>query len=508
MNLVGDTMIYTIKEGSENNILAFNITVEDFSYLMSCNYDTMIMEMIKEAQLLKMINFPSSFLELIKEIIINDRDVSYLKEELTNSGIPLFSLIINLVNVHKTKYNNLLSMKNAEYIVIECNKDNFIKGLELAKYLNKKVIIEGRSISLNEYRKLLFNCDINSMDSYDIKISYQEQNHEITIRELYDISVIVDEVSKNIERYNLSPLEKIIYVYDVVKKREYKKSLDDDYASIDLDKILHCDCIVCAGYSNLFNAVLKNLGIKATALVSIITKHQRSLVYVEDSKYNICGAYVFDPTNDSRTNDRYIDNYNYFGLRLGDSEKDCPSDVFTVVNLSFDGLLELYGTEDEKQFISNIAVINIMEQMVNFVNIDYKEFNEGLLYYEFSYDCDRVKTVSNYNELVSKYRPKEIDADTFMMALYNTRMIEFYEGIVGEFDIDSVRDAVMNRGIFYSFNYSDKKELIDIVFDTIGVRDRINNSLYKLINCNGYDMERNKLKVRLLKVLRNDKNNK
>ena len=498
-------MIYTINEGNENNVSGYNVIVEDFSYLIKNDYKTIILSMIKESQLLRMINFPQHIIDLIEDIIINDKDINYLNEELTKNSVPLYSLIIGLVNNYKNKYKKLLEINNAEYIIIKCNKNNFIKGLELAKHLNKKVIIEGRSISLSDYKQILSNYDISSLNGYNIKIDYQEQNYEINVSDLYNISSIVEKTSKEIEKYNLSPIEKIIYVYDIVKKNIYKKSDKDISECIVLDKVLHSDFIVCGGYSNLFNAILKNLEIKAIPLISVSANHQRSLVYIEDNKYNIKGVYVFDPTFDSRKDNNYINNYAYFGFRLKDSEKDCPCDIYKVISLSFNNVLKLYENENVEEFEANIDVINTIDKLIKFIDGDYDKFNESIIYYEFSSESARSKTLEIYQNYIDKYNPKEIEADTFMMALYYTRMIQFYNGIVDSFDIDDIKEAAKNRSIYQGFNYSDKEDIIEKMFEAIKNNNIINSSLCKIVHNNSGEIEKNQLNVRLLKVLRNSK---
>jgi len=498
-------MFYSIKEGKENNILGYNITVCDFEYLIDGKYEEFILDMINNSQIIRTFTFPQYIIDLIKDIIINDKDIDYLKEELTRRSVPLYSLVISLVNTHKEKYKKLLEMMKSDYIEIECDKDNFIKGLELAKKLNKRVVIDGKSISLSDYQKILSNYDIASLDGYDIKIGYQMQNHDIDIMTLYDTAVMASDISRRIERYNLSPLEKIIYVYDEVKKREYKKSNKDVCESRDLDRVLHGDAIVCVGYSNLFNAILKNLGIKALPLLSVSANHQRSLVYIEDSKYNICGVYVFDPTLDSKKSDKYINNYSYFGIKLSDSERECPSDIYEYICLSFDDLVSLFDSDD---FTTSIDVMDYVRYLFDFINFDYSEFSECLVYYEFLSENEKRKILEVYHSFLGKYNPKEIAADTFMMALYSARMIEFYEGKVDCFDIDDVKETSKNRSINQVFNYSDREDLIERMFETIRYSDSVNASLGRLVHYNGYDMENNKLKVRLLKVLKNSKQDK
>lgn len=97
-----------------------------------------------------------------------------------------------------------------------------------------------------------------------------------------------------------------MYVYDIVKYRIYNKDEDNYLNNRDLDKVTSGNTIVCSGFSNLFNAILMSLDIKAMPLISKTANHQRSIVYVNDSKYDIDGIYVFDPTWDCRKESEII----------------------------------------------------------------------------------------------------------------------------------------------------------------------------------------------------------
>lgn len=59
-----------------------------------------------------------------------------------------------------------------------------------------------------------------------------------------------------------------MYAYDILKKRLYKLDEENYYKSSDVSSVLTGDSIVCAGYSNVFNAILKCLNIKAAPLIS------------------------------------------------------------------------------------------------------------------------------------------------------------------------------------------------------------------------------------------------
>lgn len=496
-------MKYSISEGTRTNILSNNIVVESFSYLIDKDPEFIIKEMIKEDQLLQLVRFPENIINLIIDIIINDKDVEYLKEKLTTYHVPLYSLIINLVNTSKRKYERLLKLKEASLVEIECDQNNLIKGLELAKKINKTVIIEGKNITLSDYQRILSNYDISSLDNYDIKINYQEQNHPIGVHDLYETAAIIDEVIKEIERYNLSPLERIIYVYDKVKKRKYKKSDKDESDSRDLDKVLHGDNIVCVGFSNLFNAVLISLGIKAIPLISIEAWHQRSLVYIKDEKYSLNGVYVFDPTNDSRRNSEYIDNYTYFGLRIKDSEKDAPSNIHSIFNITLDEFRKLYEIQTQEDFSKCIETTNQIQRLFEFIDIDFEHFEELLK--DSAFFFEETELLDMYHDFIRKYNPREITPAAFMLALCNTRLIECYNGTIDNFDLNDIKETSRERSFQQKLKYSSKKDPIERMFEAMDYDDKISNRLSKLIYQNGTNIERKELNVRLLKVLRKNK---
>lgn len=497
-------MDYRIKETKENNMVAYEISVEDFSYLMEDNYETIIKKMVKEDQLLKLIRFPECIINLVIDIIINDKDIDYLKEELTKRDVPLYSLMINLVNIYKRRYKKLLELKQAEQIKIVCNKDNFIKSLELAKKLNNKIVIEGDSISLTDYQKILSDYDIDSLNDFDIKIYYQASNHEISVRELYETSIIIKDISDEIEKYNLSPLEQIIYVYDKVKSRVYTKSDKDERESRDLDRVLQGDYIVCVGFSNIFNAVLRSLGINAMPLISIPKNHQCSLVYIEDTKYNINGVYAFDPTNDSRCDDKYIDNYNYFGLTIKDIENIFPNEIYNIINITFDDIINLQKNISLDGFKKSIDLDIKTEKLFAFIKEqNYENFREIIQNFEFASQEDRNKALDIFQTFIRKYNPKEISPSIFILALYSTRMLEYYNGIVDKFDIDSISEATKERSIGQKFISLKDISGIKKVIKMLSYSSKLDDALANLVSQINPDIERSCLNIRLLKVLRN-----
>ena len=136
---------------------------------------------------------------------------------------------------------------------------------------------------------------------------------------------IINNVAKEVETLNLSPMEQVMYVYDIAKNRVYNEEKDGEKKSKsrDLSEILFGENIVCVGYVAYFNAILKKLGFDPHSISfgdvnNAEIGHRRSGVYIKDPKYYIDGFYYFDPTFDSRKIDdddeKAINRYRFFAL--------------------------------------------------------------------------------------------------------------------------------------------------------------------------------------------------
>ena len=96
-------------------------------------------------------------------------------------------------------------------------------------------------------------------------------------------------------------------VYDVIKSFVYNESPEDTSNSRYIPQIIKTGNIVCAGYSSLLTQVLQELGIPATSYTVAlepeqdkVVYHARTLIRLDDEKYNIHGIYTLDSTWDSQ----------------------------------------------------------------------------------------------------------------------------------------------------------------------------------------------------------------
>lgn len=158
---------------------------------------------------------------------------------------------------------------------------------------------------------------------------------------------------------NLSPFERYLYAYNIVKQfKQYKENEEDKQSSRNLYKLLDNEFMVCVGYSHLLGDLLDKLGIEnydysvaidigldyvpqdVTVLPEYVINpktnekqevktevgnHARRKINLVDPKYGIDGYFYADPTWDNdlqhdtynyalMTSDEYIgiDRYNYF----------------------------------------------------------------------------------------------------------------------------------------------------------------------------------------------------
>ena len=199
-----------------------------------------------------------------------------------------------------------------------------VKALQKFNKTNEVVLAFSNKEKLN---KILFSGQINyenliiSYDNGQYPVS-QYMNFE---KKLYDMI----EPAKD-----LSPFEKYIFAYNMVKKfKKYKESEENALLSRNLYSVLINEYMVCVGFDNMFRDLITKLGIESTKCSltidtsyddvkysemptldnKIVNKegHARSRVHIVDPKYGIDGYYIADPTWD---NDLERDKYNYLAI--------------------------------------------------------------------------------------------------------------------------------------------------------------------------------------------------
>ncbi len=240
---------------------------------------------------------------------------------------------------------------------------------------------------------------------------------------------------KNINNSSLSPYEKYIVIYNMVKGfKKYKFYNDneaDDFVCNDASRnvylLMQNDFIVCAGYINLLVLLLKKVGINSVRTDYVKGNHALAYVNIKDYKYNINGYYKCDITGDS-CNDILNAGYNFihetpestlFKTDFDDNLKNLdysikeylkaldPEFYEKIINMAEDNKIKLissYINEKIKNPISNKVLLDGIMEVKQFV-YENKFTNDEIRKEKnlFCLNARRNVWYKNFNELIDGY---------------------------------------------------------------------------------------------------------
>lgn len=254
-------------------------------------FEKLIDETTIKTELLKTRNETNDFFNIDRNIKLID---SYLKK----------NLYINR--------NDIVIAGDYEQILEFISKNDCLKKYKVT------ILIYQSELSFLE---LLDKIKKDYKDFNNLYIQTPENECAVLIKDYLDSMKYIDNLVKYIKSLNLSKMEQVMYTYDLVRSRIYKKEerYEGGFKSREITYVLSGDKIVCVGYTKLFNVILNKLGINTGNCIlknnRNHTLHMRSVVYIKDDIYNIEGIYYFDPTWDSKKNDddiKYLNKYKYF----------------------------------------------------------------------------------------------------------------------------------------------------------------------------------------------------
>lgn len=316
---------------------------------------------------------------------------------------------------------------------------NFFSSVKLEK--NQKIIIRQYEISYKDMYQCINN--FNQDELLDKSLVKIENDDWITLRDYKLFLKKFNDLISNIPS-NCSPLEIIKYAYDIVKSRPYNNVPWDEcsHLSRKLSSTILSEYIVCAGYTKIFNAILREFGIHCTEYhyqENGKNGHCVSLVNVNDPKYNINGLYYFDPTYDSYEENK--DNeikYRYFLLSADkyDFENFVTNSLFlkeSKTTLKRNSLrckldAENYSDEladDEEEInntqIQNNYIDNVRQCLYEALDIDSELFEGHFsnLAYTLNPKLEEANIYEFYLSLRNKFK-EEISRSNFIELLKNT----------------------------------------------------------------------------------------
>ena len=234
----------------------------------------------------------------------------------------------------------------------------------------------------------------------------------------------IDEMIKDIMKYPFSPLERLFYVYDLLKERVYKEvdNLDLLDNARDLSKVLFGENIVCIGYTHLMNVLLSKMGYRILdcELDSLDDDygHMRSYIYINDSKYNINGFYYFDSTWDSRKGINDII-YRYSYCYFAKTKKEI--EVIDLEKRYVDIHFPIYFKGIVKEFVNQLKNGNVSQTVFRSINYMYYLLKGEALFYNNSEMNCKIENSKELKELeeFELLLNNPISNSTLIKALYH-----------------------------------------------------------------------------------------
>lgn len=385
---------------------------------------------------------------LYNDIVIKSKEKKIEKEEDKKSFYnPFDTLKIDTYDLNKSQLERIFELSGDKFkneVVIKTSNDNEY----LIKFADKKTIesiaIKSKDVmDVNKFYNYLTNkgYNINSI-CYDV-INMDYINMDLSIYE--DISKNTNLLFKyedirtsNYEEFkglieslkwykglivnsNLSSVEKTMFAFDIMKTFSYNESKISKKDSREPHRVIETGNIVCVGYANMLEQILKgiddNIKIGDFSIScynqdgDFLGGHARSIVRLDDEKYNIHGIYALDATWDSVkegakdiVGDDYtaLDLYRYFLIPSADYRNTFP----------YDTVPDIFKTEEEieKENLNNVFKKNLS-------GIYNSIFNGSSVY--------KGETITE--EEIRRYLDaKRPSLDVFNQMVYNVRVAQGY----------------------------------------------------------------------------------
>lgn len=252
--------------------------------------------------------------------------------------------------------------------------DNSIDSINFVINQVKKSNIDISFINVELPRKAYNHVEMNNLIDKDFVKFYTSSFEKISVEDIIKMNKLLDLFVSDIKLSELSPYEKYIAVYNIVKSfKKYKINEDNEYKdfiysdeSRSVYLVLNNLYMVCEGYSNLLEALLHRVGVNNFSFTSIKLNHALNYVNLVDEKYGIDGYYMCDVTNDNEVDMMMEKGYN--NLHIITKEAKYLRNGEQNVDYIFD-----MNVEDIYNYINEVS--NYDELMNIFLKLDIVFYN-------------------------------------------------------------------------------------------------------------------------------------
>lgn len=338
---------------------------------------------------------------------------------------------INLIEINGNKEEFKIMFDGKDVTIEVCSRNmdiskDFVMFFKNKGYNVKEVIINmelpGKNILDKEKIKYL-DYDYEELDKLSKEVDLSVKFSVIDISSYEDYRGLVESVKyykKVITDYDLSPVERLTFAYDLVKSFSYKESPNEKNESRNPYKIIRSGYIVCAGYTAMLEEIMSNIDDKVSVSDFGVTcynddgtyeHHSRAMARIDDDKYNIHGLYIMDPTWDSykkngkdvlKEDYNALDLYRYFLVPISEYNRVFPND-------------------------SSVRVFNFKYRDLNNELVNNEFFNKEHNDFEFSQEITKIYGEdTSKEEILKSINSPKIEFNTLMEIIKNTRLAEGY----------------------------------------------------------------------------------
>ena len=410
---------------------------------------------------------------------IRELKVPDIEKNITNNKFN-FKIIPNINNQFTSKkfkdfiFDDILHFKNlsielplkADYI--DDSNKNISEKEDLKKIIDVLIDIDTLSItildngnqSIEESLEIINMID-NSIGSkieniYYItgnrnidnieKLKTLETEHRVSI--MYDKEIIcsiddfinmrnhINKMLNELKNFELSPLEKVLYVYDIIKDFYIinHKYMKEKKVTRFIHRIFKVNELNCQAYAALYSELLRELKIEATdfnlysSLVEELfltsDNHARTMIHLIDNKYKIDGLFSADVVWDAIKKIKKNYHYEFFLTRISNLKKQYSLDKFhndieiLFSNISINNLSEkekqVYERLLNKNNVSDEDIKNLKKIMKN--NISLKDFLYSLSAVRVAQGRDKKVIKEELVAIVNRTNKKEKFTDKFYNA--------------------------------------------------------------------------------------------
>lgn len=438
---------------------------------------------------------------------------------------------IRTININSFNLNDNLFLDEFDSFIINftITTESLSNYLRFYNHLIKKVdiVINLSDLSDEEIKnKSLVLKEIESITNCSFKYRYDSYG-TAKIDEILGSIDFIERQAFIVKYYNFSPIEALLFIYDMVRNREYKEALDGESVDIsrNLTKVLKNKTIVCSGFANIFSAICNKVGIYTEniewkSLKPFTSGHCSNLCYVNDRKYNIHGILSVDVTRGCKKgdNNNFLNNYNSFGNSFDEerilySKSDLiyvekVNNLFYDIQNGYDKYISVFNRATS--IVSNYQAYSLLEKLKKYMLIIGFEVNDidkikqkikrSTNKDDIRNDIEKLLQFYDINDSIYKLQIPFYD---FVNIIYNVRRVEY--------SIDSSKylftqhklHSILNKR--YSFNFPQFCLILYLNLFISNEELKIDNEFFEFGN-NYFKLDAERMK--LISVLKKIKNKK